>query len=857
MARYYERKELESLTEYKLREISREEMLVKSAVFELDRYELIDLILSYRGAGEPVPVPETDEEGMERLSEILGVSVRLSENERLEAPSKIVVFVGTDITETDGLMIKGSPLPEAGVAFLMSGGKKLCAVFGLKKGRSGEMILMRNGKLPARESDERSYSLWCADRESAEHIFALWRGEDSARRAEFRAVNLPILDFSVCEPITAETPLAIDFGTTNTTMGIYLDFDLAEKMRKQGGLRDSFAQDAVNPVYIIRDGARSPLIPTVVAALDVSGSDVEYVFGEEALALSTSAYAQEGLSVFLDIKRWISAPYADEEVIDKTGRRRTVSRKDIIRAYLLHLIGLAEQYCKCKFKNIHISAPVKQRHRFRGLFEELLPEYTLLDVLDEGAAVLYNSVAEQIKNGNFENGRDYRALIVDCGGGTTDLSSCLYHIETGKAGYHVSMETVHENGDVNFGGNSLTYRLLKLLKIMAAEKLGSGVINTDAIWASFPNDAYRFTDEHGRDAFYAELDRQYEAAEALIPTKFKEWEKHGRSDYLQVKSNFYDLFRLAEQVKETFFGARDVLAMSILSREDYESGKRRGAAYDALTVPFAVPRWTFSVATANGLRKKKDWPALTLSVRQIETLFAADIYAVMKKFLDKPFWNNELQLLNSIKLTGQSCKITLFRDVLKEFVPGMLLSFGKAGEDDDPYSLKLTCLFGALQCLSASRSGFVKLDMPRRQPFLPYLLAADTHTGGEKILIDSLDAGKLTGHVSRHFLDLSLKLKLRDSDGAPKYDFAYHSDPAAFKPVVYEEIAKRHDFVPQDETDDIVENEVKFFVAAKPDEWGFVVVPVARKAEGLLLGQEQFFAVEDSAWETDYFDGLK
>jgi hypothetical protein len=739
----------------------------------------------------------------------------------------------------------------------MSGGRKLCAVFELKRGSDDGMLLLRNGKLPAGESDERSYALWCVDKESAEHIFALWRGKDLRPPSEFSAICIPILDFSVCEPIKAETPLAVDFGTTNTTAGIYLDFDLAEKMRAGGCLREDFVTDAVNPVYTVRKGAKSPLIPTAVAALDVSGDAPEYVFGEEALALSTSAYAQEGLSVFLDIKRWISAPDEDEEVIDKTGRKRLVPRKDILKAYMIHIIRLAEQYFKCGFKSIHISAPVKQRHKFRGIFEELLPGYNLLSVLDEGAAVLYNSVAKQIKSGNFESGQDYRALIIDCGGGTTDLSSCRYSIKTGKVGYHVTMETVHENGDVNFGGNSLTYRLLKMLKVTAAEKLGDGAISTAAIWESFSGDAYRFTDEQGRDAYYAELDRQYEIAETLIPTRFKEWEKRGRSDYLQVKNNFYDLFRLAEQIKEAFFALRDVLAMNIMSKEHYENEKRRGAPADALAIPFVVPRWAFSVAVSGALRKKKDWPALTLSVREIEKLFAADIYAVMKKFLDKPFRDNELQLLNSIKLTGQSCKITLFRDVLKEFAPGRLLSFGKTEDADDPYSLKLTCLFGALYCLQANRSGFVKLDMPRHQPFLPYLLAADTHTGGEKILIDSMDARKLMGHVSRHFVELALKLKLRDSDGTPKYDFVCHSDPLAFKPVTHEELVKRHDFIPQDETDNIIENEVKFFVAAKPDEWGFVAVPVARKSEGLLLGQERFFAVEDSAWETNYFDGLK
>jgi hypothetical protein len=257
------------------------------------------------------------------------------------------------------------------------------------------------------------------------------------------------------------------------------------------------------------------------------------------------------------------------------------------------------------------------------------------------------------------------------------------------------------------------------------------------------------------------------------------------------------------------------------------------------------------------LRKKKAWPKTVITTSQIESLFSADIYARMKKFLEKPFWAGELRSLDSIKLTGQSCKIRLFRDVLKEFVPGILLSFGSVSNEENPYALKLACLYGALHYLRARRSGVVKVDMTANQPFLPYLLVSETHEGREKILVNSLDPKKLSGHVSRHLLELTLPIRLRDSDGTPKHDFVHHCDPVEFKPVIYEEIEALYDFISQDETDIIVCGEVKFFVAARPDDWGFLVVPVARGEEGLLLGRDRLYAFEDSEWETDYFDGMK
>lgn len=123
--------------------------------------------------------------------------------------------------------------------------------------------------------------------------------------------------------------------------------------------------------------------------------------------------------------------------------------------------------------------------------------------------------------------------------------------------------------------------------------------------------------------------------------------------------------------------------------------------------------------------------------------------------------------------------------------------------------------------------------------------------------MNCLDEKKLSGYVSRHLSELALPIRLKDSNGNVKHDFVYHCAPGDFIPVLYAEIAARYFFVPQDETDDIVKGEVKFFVSALLDEWGFLIVPVARGEEGLLLGKEEFFAFEDSDWETDYFDGLK
>ena len=101
---------------------------------------------------------------------------------------------------------------------------------------------------------------------------------------------------------------------------------------------------------------------------------------------------------------------------------------------MLYIIRMAEHQFKCHFKHIHISSPVKMKAQFIGMFNHILPEYKIESeyALDEGMAVLYNTIANQIENDSFMDGEEYKALVIDCGGGTTDLSSCKFRIVDGQ-----------------------------------------------------------------------------------------------------------------------------------------------------------------------------------------------------------------------------------------------------------------------------------------------------------------------------------------------------------------------------------------------------------------------------------------
>ena len=58
-------------------------------------------------------------------------------------------------------------------------------------------------------------------------------------------------------------------------------------------------------------------------------------------------------------------------------------------------------------------------------------------------------------------------------------------------------------------------------------------------------------------------------------------------------------------------------------------------------------------------------------------------------------------------------------------------------------------------------------------------------------------------------------------------------------------------------TDSIENGDVKFFVWAEQEEWGFQVVPVYCEMDELYLGKAEFFSFESDNWVNSFFDGKK
>lgn len=848
----YSKAELELMTTYQLREICRQNRIMNGVVNPLDKEELIWVILRSMGKAEELFLTETDAAGMNRITTTFKTCKLLPQDSaEIRCNSILTAYRGLAIGMTDAYTISHRKELAETNAFVMSADGELCTILNVreKPGDKDKLYLTKSDDMEAKEANRKGYVLYCVDKRTSEELYRMYKGKQPTVPEHIKVWQIPLIDFQVKEPIELSLPMAIDFGSVNTTAGIYVDTAYMERMGRNAGILQ-LQENAVNYTLFDEEAGESMLLPSVVGVKAVEDADYQLVFGRDAVQLAASSYIDEGFCIFYDIKRWISDYEKEEEIIDRLGRRRWVRRADILRRFFLYIIRMTENRFKCHITQVHISSPVKQKYRFKSMFRNILPEYGINeeDMLDEGMAVLYNTISNMMDQKRVVDNKLYEALIVDCGGGTTDLCSYRFRIHDDRTSYRIEMQTAYENGDTDFGGNNLTYRIMQLLKIeilYSCDILQN--VSAKRILERMDTDVDRFVDEYGVREYYRVLEETYEKAEEMLPTRFAEYEHYNRSDYYKVKNNFYTLFDLAEQIKKQFYGHVGTLQVTVGTGSQGNQDK------------ILLDKWKISFREGRGLVTRKELPDVVFNIFQIDLLLEGEVYGIIQKFMEEMYQSGRIESFSFLKLTGQSCKIDLFKDVLKEFVPGRMIQFRKkANVASADYELKMTCVDGALKYLRDKRYGMVDVKVNEGSAVIPYQVTAFAHDGREVTLLDGTKDWKQAGSISRNLEELTLQMYLKDAGGGERYRFRYLCYPEEFAIHTNEEIQRIYgDYILQRETDSIVNGEVKFFVWANQEEWGYQIVPIYRKQDELYLGKQAFYCFENDNWVNSFYDGTK
>lgn len=873
----YREKDLLEMTTHQLHEICTKEKIVKGITNTMNRHELIETILRFRGEREAQFIRNVCEGGMERMEEILQSKLGscLKDEGTIRNPAKLILYCDLDLTLHDRYQVvidrnKVNDISKAVInrlvesnVFLVSEDGMLCTILNLVSdgGNPKKYYLERDGRQPIRTSEQKFYSLLFFEKRESDYIYNAYYNIEQKQVAALNYYKIPLVDLEIREVEDTEAILSIDFGTSNTTAGAYLDYSYISQHDSNDLLNGGVKLDAVNEVLFldaVKDKKRwMPMLPTVVSVANCKDKEnVEYNFGYDALKATKTKYYDETFSMFYELKRWVNSYEQIQEINDKQGNITHVKRGDIIRSYLLYVINTAEQRFKCRFHHLHLTCPVKQKQQFNKMFKKLLTEYDIdtKNMLDEGTAVVYNTIHNLIEKKRYFDGEKISALIIDCGGGTTDLTSCTFSITNNGISYQVDIDTTYENGDTNFGGNNITYRIMQYIKVVfASHYTNRQMIRIDDLITVASEDIFRYVDEYGKEGVYEKLEKAYKDSEEIIPTRFKNYENHTRDEYFMVKNNFYFLFDIADKLKQQFYMSEGVIRNRFQSSYEEEG--------DDLKVT-QIDRWNLVVRENNRLTYKHNFPDVVFNIKEIELLLKADIYEIVNKFLLDFYNNRTLGDFSIIKLTGQSCRIDIFREALKEFVPGKSIEFKQQQKDKSNITdLKLTCVRGAIQYVNSKKMGFTEVNVSYRMPSIPYSISGFTHENEEVMLIYSLDRQKTHGFISRNKGIRQLELLLKDEAGKLKYRYVYQNNPDKYSAITYEEIMDRYydyqECILQEDTDSILISEVKFFIFAAKDQWGFFLVPITRDGKQLYIGEQSFYPFENDSWEMDFFDGNK
>lgn len=888
--KYYEQ-DLNRMSVYQLQEIARREKIIPAVVNRLNKELLIRTILRYRGAETALLIDKFRAEDYERLEKLFEKMTFQPQKTNLTCTAGINVWQGLSTDFFDNITVDFSSELAGTNAFVIDSEKNLCCVFNVagKKNDKNFLYLRRNRNFPCRESQIKNYTLILMERVYSEQFFHFYQGDINIVPENIPAFCLQLLDFKVHEPKILKMPVAIDFGTSTTTAGI-LNFQ--DKIP----VAQFRTEQIKHAIFYNEEGEEVNLIPTIIGVRSLENPEKpEYVFGYEALALTK--YIDENFTVLYDIKRWTADSEKLEELTDNFGRRVFVKRKEILREFFLYVIRTLENYVKGKIQHVHISSPVKQKGKFQYLFREILPEYAVekKEMIDESVSVLYNTISELIESKTIRNRQKYSALVIDCGGGTTDISSCTFQVDNRRVSYAIDIETGYENGNTDFGGNNLTYRILQMLKLKIVETLCKKHINQDnlvkarrefygekdsfdeqtffkaksipsirTLLRNFNLDVYRFIDENGINQIYENFETAYRQAEEILPTRFKDWESKTRNEYLRVRNNYYFLFSLADEIKQEFFKSYGTTKILLSVEGNHYKPDRNWEINRQFkpdsedTIIISLDKWKLTIKNTIGLTFINDLPDISFSIFEIEPILNPDIYNIIRQLFNPIYESGEIENYGLIKLSGQSCKINLFKTALKEFVPGKLIkSKPKPGMFETTNEFKMSCIDGALKYLRDKKFGYADIKIKNRMPSLPYILTGFTHSGEEIELINGTKK-IFRGVISRNIEDLTLTLYLKDREKNLRQEIIYECSLEEFETQKQEDIEKTYgEDIPQDETDIIVNGEIKFFIRVEPQDWGFMIVPVYRDDENLYVGYEKFFSFENDMWVKNFFDGLK
>ena len=841
--RRYTRHELENMDITTLKAVCKE-LKIKAESISLfdDKAAMIQLIYKYRGTVSERYINEWDDDKIWRLKKAITEKGDEQRNMRVEIPVYFHIYKGLEsLNERGGehKVYTEADIDMTSAALLDQGGDIMAFLNILRGSDKNTYYLQLREHMLQSDISPGIYKncrlvFFPGDFEKILHIYNV--ADETARR--FPYISKTIQEVVIYEIKETDEVLVIDYGTSYTTAGTYID----DKIKPVWFYSDEPCEQ--NPHTLTRYAAcqhcgRCALCPSVIAVKECAGAGaIELLFGHEALDRMPMARN----SIFFDTKRWVNEYSETIDVKDLGGNTASIRRSEIIERFMKYIIHAAEQQNKVSYKNICFTSPVKQKAMSIHMYKDILRGYSVeeKDAIDEAVAVVYDSVTEQVQNLQYDDGYERTVLLVDCGGSTSDMVKCNYVISRQAKRSNIDIKVRYANGDTNFGGNNLTYRIMQYIKIKLAHHYKKQPLQgIDALLKISHYDVFDFIDKYGFKAIYETFEEAYSKAGNYIPTNFSDYLNDAENVYFSVRGNFYFLWNLAEYIKISLFSSSDVYEFS------FDSMKANRSLY------------MLSVRNAKGaLVTYTAWPAIRIWRDEINVLLKPEIYNILKKFIE-PYYKEDETMgdITNIMLSGQTTKIDLFRDVLKEYIAG----HKARAPFEHSYAKKLKCIRGAVAYHGAKAIGRIRPSILYESAIVPYYLTVETfNETREKILINQ---GQLLqdvySYIDRTYETKLIIFNLRAHDREILQVLKFNLQADNYKLTDYDDLLHNHSWLKQGDVDRIDEGDLRLFVFSDDESWGFKWFGIAKNNGELFCGAERFVPFESTVWEMNFFDGKR
>jgi len=836
--------DLESMDATTLRAICKELNIKPESINTFsDKSAMVRLVYKYRGSLADRFIHEWDASKVARLQQAISEKGEEQRNSKVDVPVYFSIYRGIDSLNERGSEHKVYTDADLDMtsAVLVNHDGEIQAFIDVSRGNAKNTYLLklrdwmlspnlangihRNFKIIFFPNDyDKILDVYNIDKESSRFLY----------------IAKTIQEIVVREIKDTDEVLVIDYGTSYTTAGVYA----GDKIKHiQFFTSEDCEYEPDTPAYYAncRECGRCALCPSVVAVRECTDSHIELVFGHEAKERLPMARN----SIFFDTKRWVSS-YKDEvEVKDLVGNTAFIKRSEIIERFLKYVIHTAEQQNKVRYKNICFTSPVKQKAMSIRMYKDILADYHVedRDAVDEAVAVVYDSVARLVESMDYEEDDRRSVLLIDCGGSTSDVVKCDYEISRQRNNSRIEVNVGYANGDTNFGGNNLTFRIMQFLKIKLAQHYRKdALLSIDNLLNISYDEVFDAIDDKGISYTYTAFEEAYRKAGTTIPTNFADYINDSETVYFCVRGNFYYLWNLAERIKIELFS----------SSSAYEF------AFDRLSADRIL--YMVSVRNEKGLFKThSDCPPLKILRDEINLLLKPEIYNLLKKFVE-PFYDEDETMsgITNIMLSGQTTKIGLFRDVLKEYIAGQKVR----APFEYSFSKKLKCIRGAVAYYGHKAIGRIRPEISYESPVVPYHLTTETFVDDEREKVLIAQGQTLEGLYS--FIDRTisakiLELELRDHDRAILQTIRIDFDVDRFEETTYDHLLTAHEWLvnKQGDVDRIESGDVRIFVYSNDESWGFKCLAIANDRGNLSCSKEWFFPFESTEWETNFFDGKR